>query len=243
MEKMTDRNFIGFWHKMCFSISLFYHGSKYNIFVEDIMVKKIKFLSPQSTYRELKDLLESTSLKTIPLVDSKGLHCKMKQICRFWFNEEIQHSNATKWQIFRSPFEDFHSSCLCFIVLESMILLGSIERCELQASFDWWLSAERRVYNHNEGVHSPGSQVSWESFPFVDEEVGEENGEKVRSIPTHCSSWKIPSTMHNSQFVMIWGASSVLWSDSNKRQFMQSKCSFLKTHYHGALSSHWNWND
>jgi len=37
------------------------------------MVKKIKFLSPQSTYRELKDLLESTSLKTIPLVDSKGL--------------------------------------------------------------------------------------------------------------------------------------------------------------------------
>uniref|UniRef100_A0AAY4A3P1 Chloride channel protein n=1 Tax=Denticeps clupeoides TaxID=299321 RepID=A0AAY4A3P1_9TELE len=76
----------------------FGHISKYNIFVEDIMVRKVKFLSPQSTYRELTHLLQSTSLKTFPLVDSK----------------------------------------------ESMILLGSIERFELQAACDWWLSAERR---------------------------------------------------------------------------------------------------
>lgn len=71
---------------------------------------------------------------------------------------------------------------IIFPFLESMILLGSIERCELQAAFDWWLSAERRVYNRGEGVPSPGSQVSWESFAFVDEEVGEENGDKVRLI-------------------------------------------------------------
>uniref|UniRef100_A0A8C9SQ88 Chloride voltage-gated channel 1 n=1 Tax=Scleropages formosus TaxID=113540 RepID=A0A8C9SQ88_SCLFO len=50
----------------------FGHFSKYNIFVEDIMVRKVKFLSSQSTYRELNNLLKSTSLKTIPLVDSKG---------------------------------------------------------------------------------------------------------------------------------------------------------------------------
>ncbi|TNN21470.1 Chloride channel protein 1 [Liparis tanakae] len=48
------------------------HISKYNIFVEDIMVRKVKFLSSQSTYRELNLLLDTTSLKTIPLVDSKG---------------------------------------------------------------------------------------------------------------------------------------------------------------------------
>lgn len=36
------------------------------------MVRKVKFLSSQSTYRELNRLLESTTLKTIPLVDSKG---------------------------------------------------------------------------------------------------------------------------------------------------------------------------
>ncbi|XP_026098134.1 chloride channel protein 1-like [Carassius auratus] len=117
------------------------HISKYNIFVEDIMVKKIRFLSPQSTYRELNDLLESTSLKTIPLVDSK----------------------------------------------ESMILLGSIERCELQAVLDWCLSAERRVYNQGEGVSSPGSQVNWESFAFVDEEVGEENGDEGNRVSEECN--------------------------------------------------------
>uniref|UniRef100_A0A8B9KW13 Chloride channel, voltage-sensitive 1b n=1 Tax=Astyanax mexicanus TaxID=7994 RepID=A0A8B9KW13_ASTMX len=90
----------------------FGHISKYNIFVEDIMVRKVKFLSPQTTYRELVHLLESATLKTFPLVDSK----------------------------------------------ESMILLGSIERCELQAACDWWLSAERRVYNQGQGVPSPGSK-------------------------------------------------------------------------------------
>uniref|UniRef100_A0A8D0CYU7 Chloride voltage-gated channel 1 n=1 Tax=Sander lucioperca TaxID=283035 RepID=A0A8D0CYU7_SANLU len=98
--------------------------SKYNIFVEDIMVRKVKFLSSQSTYRELNHLLETTTLKTIPLVDSK----------------------------------------------ESMILLGSIERTELQAIFDWWLSPERRVFERGESSPGQGSKVSWESFTFVDEE-------------------------------------------------------------------------
>uniref|UniRef100_A0A8C1GK65 Chloride channel, voltage-sensitive 1b n=1 Tax=Cyprinus carpio TaxID=7962 RepID=A0A8C1GK65_CYPCA len=134
----------------------FGHISKYNIFVEDIMVKKIKFLSPQSTYRELKDLLESTSLKTIPLVDSK----------------------------------------------ESMILLGSIERCELQAALDWCLSAERRVYVRCEGVSSPGSQVNWESFAFVDEEVGEENGDKVRELQKCAHTLLFPEKPLENVFVL-----------------------------------------
>ncbi|XP_008296414.1 chloride channel protein 1-like [Stegastes partitus] len=111
------------------------HISKYNIFVEDIMVRKVKFLSSQSTYRELNHLLENTTLKTIPLVDSK----------------------------------------------ESMILLGSIERTELQAVFDWWLSAERRVFER--GQSSPTSKVSWESFSFVDEEGGDESGTKETTPP------------------------------------------------------------
>lgn len=36
------------------------------------MVRRVKFLSSHSTYRELNQLLETTTLKTIPLVDSKG---------------------------------------------------------------------------------------------------------------------------------------------------------------------------
>uniref|UniRef100_A0AAQ5YPU1 Chloride channel protein n=1 Tax=Amphiprion ocellaris TaxID=80972 RepID=A0AAQ5YPU1_AMPOC len=77
----------------------FGHISQYNIFVEDIMVTKVKFISSQSTYREVKLLLDSSSLKSIPLVDSK----------------------------------------------DSMILLGSIDRLELLALCDWWLSPERRL--------------------------------------------------------------------------------------------------
>ena len=54
------------------SVSVHLLHSQYNIFVEDIMVRKVKFISSQSTCREVKHLLESSSLKTIPLVDSKG---------------------------------------------------------------------------------------------------------------------------------------------------------------------------
>lgn len=61
-------------YKLCLSTSasvrLSY--SQYNIFVEDIMVRKVKFISSQSTYREVKLLLDSSSLKSIPLVDSRG---------------------------------------------------------------------------------------------------------------------------------------------------------------------------
>lgn len=46
--------------------------SQYNIVVEDIMVREVKFVSSQSTYCEVKHLLDSSSLKSIPLVDSKG---------------------------------------------------------------------------------------------------------------------------------------------------------------------------
>nr|XP_040021621.1 chloride channel protein 1 isoform X2 [Gasterosteus aculeatus aculeatus] len=122
------------------------HISKYNIFVEDIMVRKVKFLSSQSTYRELNHLLETASLKTIPLVDSK----------------------------------------------ESMILLGSIERTELQAVFDWWLSPERRVYERGPSSPGQGSKVSWESFAFVDEDGADESADKTAPVQEE-SNGPIPS--------------------------------------------------
>ncbi|KAM6899715.1 chloride channel protein-like [Xenentodon cancila] len=108
----------------------FGHMSQYNIVVEDIMVRKVKFISSQSTYREVKHLLDSSSLKTIPLVDSK----------------------------------------------DSMILLGSIERLELLALCDWWLSPERRFLMQGRSMQEQNQcqKHSWESFAFVDEEEEEE---------------------------------------------------------------------
>lgn len=117
------------------------HISKYNIFVEDIMVRKVKFLSSQSKYWELNHLLETSTLKTIPLVDSK----------------------------------------------ECMILLGSIERTELQAILDWWLSAERRVFENSPSSPGQGSKVSWESFTFVDEESAEESTAKTSPVLEECN--------------------------------------------------------
>ncbi|XP_058848176.1 chloride channel protein 1-like [Acipenser ruthenus] len=125
------------------------HFSKFNIFVEDIMVRDVKFISALSPYGELQTLLDSCSLKTIPLVEAK----------------------------------------------DTMILLGSVERSELEALIDYHLSPERRLRCHHEGrqqmeampyngQRSPprgqgGSGATWESFTFVDEEVGEEGaGEK-----------------------------------------------------------------
>uniref|UniRef100_A0A4W4EXV6 Chloride channel protein n=1 Tax=Electrophorus electricus TaxID=8005 RepID=A0A4W4EXV6_ELEEL len=113
----------------------FGHISQHNVFVEDIMVRKVKFLCSQSTYRELLHLLESTTLKTIPLVDSK----------------------------------------------ESMILLGSIERSELLALCDWWLSAERRILMQDPDLSGQimCARASWETFAFVDEEGEEISDDKL----------------------------------------------------------------
>ncbi|XP_028281660.1 chloride channel protein 1-like [Parambassis ranga] len=112
----------------------FGHMSQYNIFVEDIMVRKVKFISTRSTYREVKLLLDSSSLQSIPLVDSK----------------------------------------------ESMILLGSIDRLELLALCDWWLSPERRLLMQGRSLQEQNRcpKHSWESFAFVDEEEEEEEEEE-----------------------------------------------------------------
>ncbi|KAM7373642.1 hypothetical protein PAMP_008480 [Pampus punctatissimus] len=122
----------------------FGHMSQYNIFVEDIMVRKVRFMSSQSTYREVKLLLDSSSLKTIPLVDSK----------------------------------------------DSMILLGSIDRLELLALCDWWLSPERRLLMQGRSPQEQNQshKHSWESFAFVDEEDGEKDSpvleERNGPLPT-----------------------------------------------------------
>ena len=64
------------------------------------MVRKVKFLSSHATYRELNVLLDTTSLKTIPLVDSKGGIQKIQR-----FNGPSTRRRVLKLQRIRfSPF-------------------------------------------------------------------------------------------------------------------------------------------
>ncbi|RLV98930.1 hypothetical protein DV515_00010141, partial [Chloebia gouldiae] len=119
------------------------HISKYNIFVEDIMVQDVKFVSSNCKYRDLQAVLQSTTVKSLPLVDSP----------------------------------------------ESMILLGSVERSELQALLQTHISPERRrLLNRemqqklNEAPYDgPWAKLKHESFAYVDEdEDTEEKGELPR---------------------------------------------------------------
>lgn len=75
---------------------------------------------------------------------------------------------------------DSNSDLQLCLTAESMILLGSIERTELQAVFDWWLSPERRIYERSQSSPGQASKVSWESFTFVDEGTREDSRDMVR---------------------------------------------------------------
>ncbi|XP_040452258.1 chloride channel protein 1 [Falco naumanni] len=126
------------------------HISKYNIFVEDIMVQDVKFVSSNCKYRDLQTLLQSTTVKTLPLVDSP----------------------------------------------ETMILLGSVERSELQALLQRHISPERRRLlnremqqklceapydGHSKGPWAALPKLKHESFAYVDEdEDTDEKGELPR---------------------------------------------------------------
>nr|XP_028568164.1 chloride channel protein 1 isoform X1 [Podarcis muralis] len=132
--------------------------SKYNIFVEDIMVCDVKFISSNCKYRDVQDALEHTTVKTFPLVDSP----------------------------------------------ESMILLGSVERPELQALLLRHLSTERRLRLARETqqqklAETPYDGHRWkhESFAFVDEDEDEEEKpevvkEKLPQQPAFISSFSEP---------------------------------------------------
>ncbi|XP_036070082.1 chloride channel protein 1 isoform X2 [Oryzias melastigma] len=146
----------------------FGHMSQYNIFVENIMVRKVKFISSQSTYREVKHLLDSSSLKTIPLVDSK----------------------------------------------DSMILLGSIDRLELLALCDWWLSPERRLLMQGRSLQeqNPCPRHSWESFAFVDEEEEDEKDKEERNGPLTPPKPQEPSSNHTASAADVGGEKSPLRS-------------------------------
>uniref|UniRef100_A0A8C3BRG1 Chloride channel protein n=1 Tax=Cairina moschata TaxID=8855 RepID=A0A8C3BRG1_CAIMO len=137
---------------------LSYYNYKYNVFVEDIMVQDVKFVSSNCKYRDLQTLLQSTTVKTLPLVDSP----------------------------------------------ETMILLGSVERSELQALLQRHISPERRrclnremqqklaeaPYNgHSKGSGATLPKLKHESFAYVDEDEDTDEKAELPPPPTPTCSY------------------------------------------------------
>ncbi|CAM9287292.1 unnamed protein product [Lampetra planeri] len=137
-----------------------------------------------------------------------SLYDSIIQVKKLPYLPELALGHISKYNIF---VED---------IMESMILLGSIERTELQAVFDWWLSAARRVFER--GQSSPGqvSKVSWESFTFVDEEAGGEGADKAAS-PQDEYKGKLPSVRGALQRLFSF-SSSTGQTDAQSVQSVQS---------------------
>ncbi|CAF92945.1 unnamed protein product, partial [Tetraodon nigroviridis] len=88
------------------------HHERYNIRVEDIMVRDVRYITLTSSYRELQEMLLTGQLKTLALVESR----------------------------------------------DSMILLGSIERLQLQSLLSLQLSIQRRLEHLQHLAHNNGTQ-------------------------------------------------------------------------------------
>ncbi|KAI4901919.1 hypothetical protein NFI96_000571 [Prochilodus magdalenae] len=106
---------------------------KYNIRVEDIMVRDVRYITLNCTYRDLHDVLLTERLKTLALVEST----------------------------------------------ESMILLGSIERAQLQALLSQQLGRPRRLEYLRQRAQAERKHASIVSTPSS-EEGSQKSSHEVR---------------------------------------------------------------
>ncbi|XP_062408037.1 chloride channel protein 2c [Sardina pilchardus] len=121
------------------------HHEKYNIRVEDIMVRDVRYVTLNSTYRDLHDVLLTGHLKTLALVESA----------------------------------------------DSMILLGSIERAQLQVLLTQQLGRPRRLEFMRQRAQADKKRLS---------EISEDGGQKVNQevrfqISTEESSYSPPRSV------------------------------------------------
>uniref|UniRef100_A0A4W5QSG8 Chloride channel protein 2 n=1 Tax=Hucho hucho TaxID=62062 RepID=A0A4W5QSG8_9TELE len=96
------------------------HHEKYNIRVEDIMVRDVRYITLSSSYREVQEVLMTGQLKTLALVEST----------------------------------------------DSMILLGSIERSQLQSLLSLQLGPTRRLDHLRSARHGVRFLISTEESSF-----------------------------------------------------------------------------
>uniref|UniRef100_A0A8D3BM36 Chloride channel protein 2 n=1 Tax=Scophthalmus maximus TaxID=52904 RepID=A0A8D3BM36_SCOMX len=119
------------------------HHEKYNIRVEDIMIRDVRYITLNCCYRDLHNVLLTGHLKTLALVESA----------------------------------------------ESMILLGSIERAQLQALLSLQLGRHRRLEYIRERAVEEKKRLSVISNPCSEEESQRASQEVRFQISTEESSF------------------------------------------------------
>ncbi|XP_063348739.1 chloride channel protein 2c isoform X3 [Pelmatolapia mariae] len=120
------------------------HHEKYNIRVEDIMVRDVRYITLNCCYRDLHNVLLTGQLKTLALVESA----------------------------------------------DSMILLGSIERAQLQSLLSQQLGRARRLQYIRERAVEEKKRLSIVSDPASDDNGSQRTSQEVRfQISTEESSF------------------------------------------------------
>ncbi|KAM3874932.1 chloride channel protein 2-like [Diretmus argenteus] len=125
------------------------HPEKYNIRVEDIMVRDVRYITLNCCYRDLHDVLLTGHLKTLALVES----------------------------------------------VESMILLGSIERAQLQSLLSQQLGRPRRMDYIRERATAVKKRLSVVSNPSSEDGNQRTNQEVRFQISTEESSFSPTRTI------------------------------------------------
>ncbi|KAJ8256845.1 hypothetical protein COCON_G00189970 [Conger conger] len=148
------------------------HHEKYNIRVEDIMVRDVRYITLNCCYRDLHDVLLTGHLKTLALVEaggeaeSKGRRVGEEEWCAWW-----QCGEGVRGGIGGSL---RRRGMLTSVPADSMILLGSIERSQLQSLLSQQLGRPRRLEYVRERAQAIKKRLSTTSQTGGEQPAGEE---------------------------------------------------------------------
>uniref|UniRef100_A0AAX7VQ53 4Fe-4S ferredoxin-type domain-containing protein n=1 Tax=Astatotilapia calliptera TaxID=8154 RepID=A0AAX7VQ53_ASTCA len=133
------------------------HHEKYNIRVEDIMVRDVRYITLNCCYRDLHNVLLTGQLKTLALVESA----------------------------------------------ESMILLGSIERAQLQSLLSQQLGRARRLQYIRERAVEEKKRLSIVSDPASDDNGSQRTSQEVRFQVRGCWITEVYSVQAGENHIVL----------------------------------------
>lgn len=164
-------------------------GRKYNVRVEDIMVRDIRYVTLNCKYRDLQHVLHSTKLKSLPLVESAG-EARVGGLRR----HPPRPRGVPGWRGVgdgKGAVRSQHGPSLP--PAESMILLGSIERAQVGALLCHQLSPQRRLQAlRQKALAEDGHRLSAASIHFQVRGAAASGHARPGCPPQRCPQHPIP---------------------------------------------------